>query len=1004
MIFRILGDLQVGPQDRLYELPRGTTTLRLFAALLIHANKRMSKSELLRAGWGNGVVGEAQLPKHVGFLRTFLDQSGHGDSLKTHQKFGYELRVADDDLDMLVFQRLIRMAERPNLEHGVDEEVDLLRRALALWRGPHVMANLQREWFKTDAERLEQRRMRAAVRLFELELERGNHELILADVAMLASYYPADGRLCEQLMRAQHRCGHSAQALESFDRHREALADLTGGGPDAQLWKLVSRIGQGEESPAARPGRTAHATPRQLPRNVELIGRGHLVAELCWLLTKPDRTVPVVVISGPGGIGKTALAIRVAHRASESYPDGQLYVELGGTYPPLGDTAEVLGQFLRGLGVSEVPETKAERLSMYRTLMAGRQVLVVLDDARDEAQIRDLIPGSDSCGVLITARTKLPDISGVHHTPPLERLGHRESVELFRQVVRGAGIEPQPEEQAAIERVVALCSGLPLALRIAGALRVRDHPRPASELAERLRRQGQEALAYGGTSVARSIGAGFDRLSEPARRLFLGLGVTRLRTFGLWTAAAILDGTGTGTGTDPASALSELTASYMVQPADQDERFRFHDLMREFAFDRALKAYRIEDERHALVREIYGRFLTLVRRAHRGIYGGDYEVVHSPVPGWDAPGEILAEVDSDVRQWFMRERGNVRTVVGHCAELGFADVCWDLAASSHEFYGNQELFDDWYATHAQALEACRIAGDLRGEAVMLMLLGQPALVASKPNGAVSSPADLELAAKQLAECGDQHGLAIALRTLGNALRRRGHLDRPLALFTEALRFYEASGDVLGASQTLRYIGHTHLDRGDHVAALEVLRAAGREAARFGRTTPIAQGNYWIGRASLATGDIDGARAAFNAVREVVGDGGIGYAYAAHGLGDVATMARDFPTAHRLLSAAATEARDANGTLEGQIWLSMAALHAAQGEVDRQISALERAAACFAGCDNAFQEAEAHARLGSVHGRRGDTAAAAAASRRVDALNRSMDLPESDRRHRRRLMG
>jgi tetratricopeptide (TPR) repeat protein len=644
-----------------------------------------------------------------------------------------------------------------------------------------------------------------------------------------------------------------------------------------------------------------------------------------------------------------------------------------------------------------VPETLAERVSVYRTLLADRRVLVVLDDATGEAQIRDLIPANPGCGVLITARRKLPETDGAHHVPPLAPLDRAVAMELFLRVVGNSGIDLRNELNA-VDRVVTLCGGLPLALRIAGALRVHDHPRPTAELADRLARQGPEAFSYGGHSVARAIGAGFDRLGDDARQLFLGLGMLQLRSFGLWTAAALLQ----ETGTDPASALSELAASYILELVESEVRYRFHDLTRDYASRRARTEYANKSDPDAMPARAYLALLSLARRAHAGLYGGEFDVVHSGAPDWDAPSAVLAEVDESPLNWFEKERLNIRAAVSHCAELGLTDICWDLAVSAHEFYTVGGYFDDWYATHTVALRACRDAKNIRGEGMVLACLGQPALAASRRAGEVSGPVELQRAVDLLTECRDQHGQAIALRTLANALRRQGHLARPLRLFNDALARYEADGDTVGRWQTLRYIGQTYLDLGDHDRALDMLQEAEGIAGEIGEQRLLAQTRYWIGQTCLATDDRAGAEAAFTEVLEAYGEPtSVGHAYAVHGLGDVARLTGAPEEAERYFTLAADLARHgADAVLEGRVYLSAAALHAALRQQDRQVTALEDAVECFARCGAVYFEAQALSALSRAHADRGDDAASRAAWARTEDLYTAMALPAEDRIHRR----
>ena len=1007
MIYRLLGELEVRGDGDPLDLPGGHA-LAVLAGLLVNVNRRVSKSDLIRVAWGDAGTMEAQLHKAVQAVRQSLGQVGRRDDIRTHARFGYELRAAEEDVDVLVFQRLVREAEEAAAAGRLEEEIGCLRDALRLWRGPLPLSNVRSGALRTDILALQGRHKRTAVRLFALELDRGNHEGILEELTQAAAVHPSDQRLCEQLMIAKYSCGYLSDATAAYERYREALATETGASPDPLLRVLYFAVARADEvaigaalsalaKRAGRAGQPASATitvPRQLPRPADLVGREQPADEIARLLRgEPGKAAPLLVISGPGGVGKTALAVRTAHEAAPLYPDGQLYADLQGGSPVPADTNEVLARFLRALGAPYMPETRAELQASFRTMLADRRVLIVLDDAADGAQVSDLVPGSAGCAVLVTARRRLPDLTDARHVAPLSPLGRADATRLFRHVVSDAGISLEPAPEAVAE-VVALCGGLPLALRIAGAIRVHDHPRPTAELARRLASLGPSALEYGNLSVARTIGTGLERLDPDARRLFLALGLVRLPRFGTWTAAALL-----GSGTDGAAALSRLAARFVIEPTESAQRYRFHDLTWEYVRRRA-QSENLPDQADIPARA-YRALLTLTRRAHSQLYGGDYEVVHSGVPDWDAPAEALAEVDLAPLDWFEKERLNIRAAVEHCAELGLSEICWDLAVSAHEFYTVRGHFDDWQATHRAALLACRAAGDLRGEGIVLVCLNQPALVSSRRTVPGAGITDLWRAASLLSERGDRHGLAIALRTLANALRRQGHASLSLSLFAEALEHYEASGDVVGQWQTQRYIGQSHLDRGDHRGARSALHAAETIAARLGDSRVLAQTRYWTGQACLAAGDIEGATAAFDAVWDVYCEAtGLGRVYALHGLGDLDLRIGALGAAERKLTAATALAADhGDAVIEGRVALSVAALRHAQGRPAESAAALEHAATVFAGCGAVYLEVRALAELAAIARREGNAIAADALWARIDSRYGPDGPPEEDRVHR-----
>jgi DNA-binding SARP family transcriptional activator/tetratricopeptide (TPR) repeat protein len=1003
VIYRVLGELEIGGDAGLLELPGGPS-LVVLAALLVNVNRQISKTELIRAAWGSDDVSEAQLHKRVMEVRNVLARMGRRDDLKTHPRFGYEMRIAEDDIDVLRFQRLVRDAGEAGAERRTEAEIGCLRQALSLWRGPQPLSNVPSDALRQETTALQQRHKRAAVRLFDLELTSGNHEGILDELIRICGFYPADRRLCEQLMIAQYRCGHLGDVAGAFEHYRDTLAEETGGDPDPALRTFHFAVARGDEAAIAaagsalarRPGappRSIVAVPRQLPPPVALVGRADLAAETSWLLRREaEAAAPVVVISGPGGIGKTALVLRAAHSSSDRYPDGQLYMELRGTVGAT-DTGEIVAQFLRALGMPRVPDTTAERLAAYRTLLSDRRVLLMLDDAADGAQVAELVPANSHCAVLVTARQRLPEISGAHHVAPQEPLEPADAAELFLRVVREGGIPPE-DDLDAVRRLVALCGGLPLALRIAGALRVHDHPRPTIDLVKRLASQGPDGFAYGELSVARTIGAGFERLDADARRLLLGLGLLPLTGFGPWTAAAVLG----GGSLDSSAALSRLTARFMIEPMGTEPRYRFHDLTREYVRRRALAEY--PGDPGSVPGLVYRALLTLTRHAHAQLHGGDFEVVHSSVPDWQAPADALAEIEASPLDWFEKERSNIRMAVEHCAALGLTGICWDLAVSAHEFYTIGGYFDDWSATHTTALNACRTAGDRRGEGAVLVCLNQPALIASRRADS-TSVVELQRAADLLAESGDRHGQAIALRTLAHALRRQGHLTRPLALFNDALGHYTASGDTIGRWQALRFIGQNQLSLGNHEQARRALDDAQAIADELGDRRLIAQTRYWTGQACLAAGDLDGAQAAFKAVFDVYGgETGIGHAYAVHGLGDVARRRGAHEVAEGHLIEAASLAHEADAVLEGRTWLSIAALRHDQGSQNDRIAALEQAVELFHGCGAAQLEARALATLAQVMSERADAAAADAAWTRIERLYAMAALPDEDRLYHR----
>lgn len=1006
VIYGVLGELEVrdAGSGLPLRLPPGRQ-LNVLAALLIQPNKRLSHADLLRMAWGSAEVAEAQLHKAVSALRALLRQAGHDGDLVTHARFGYELRAGDTDLDLLAFEKLAATAAE---QHHPEDEAGLLRQALQLWRGPQPLSNVSAPMLAPLVHSLQQRRKRIAVRLYTLRTQRREFGGVVDELQPIAADFPTDHQLQKLLMIALYHSGHRAEAVDAYERYARAL-DAAIGDIDADLRTLAYAIGAGNDEAVARafplderPARNTPAVPKQLPAAPPgFVGRDPLVAELFWLLAA-GKPYQVMVVPGPGGIGKTALALQAAHQRRGDYPDGQLWAELRGASADPAAPEEILAQFLRSLDVPVVPESLSERAALYRSLLADRRMLIVLDDAADGAQIAPLIPAGAGCKVLVTARRHLPDVPGAHHVGTLEPLADPDAAVLFESVVAASRINLSGE-RGAVREVVRLCGGLPLALRIAAALRVHDDPHPTAELVRRLRTHGPAAYAFGADSLARTLETGLAPLAPAHQRLFVDLGLLPLPTFGTWTAAALAD--------DPEQgrlALAELAAASMVETtaAPVPRRFRFHDLTREYAHRRALAERPDSHDRNELLRRVCAALLDLTRRAHARLYGGDYEVIHSDVPGVELPVDAYAEIDDDPTAWFQAERLGIRVAVELAARLGLTALCWDLAVSAHEFYTILNLYDDWYATHTTALKACRAAGDRRGEGIVLTCLGQPALVAGGRRPGVSGIAELTRAVELLGAEKDEHGLAIARRTLANAVRRRGRSTEALALFGAALRGYEAVGDTVGRGQTLRFIGQVQLDRGDHRQASAALARAEAAADELGKPRLVAQTRYWSGCAFLAAGDLDGAERSFAAVGTIVGrDSGQGYAYALHGLGELARRRHDHARAEEHLRLAVTLAHEhADALLEGRVRLSLADLWHDQGRLDEQVAQLRLAARCFATVDAAYLEVQAQARLAAALTEQRLDAAAAAVWSRVEQLYEAGEVPAQDRVWRRPAAG
>jgi DNA-binding SARP family transcriptional activator len=318
VIYGVLGDLEVHRDGTLLELPGGPTRM-LLAGLLINANRRMPKADLIRVAWGTDEVKEAQLHKRVMAVRDMLAEIDRRGDIRTHARFGYELRVDDRDVDTLLFQRHVRDADEAAANSDPEREVGRLRLALALWRGPRPLSNAYSDALRQDVIALEQRHKRAAVRLFRLELDRGNAEAVLDEVERVAALYPADRRLCEQLMTTRYRCGHLTDAGTAYERYREAVDTETGAPPDRLLRSFHFAIACGDEA-AIAAAESALARRTRTPVRRSVAGPRQLCARCgCAASDAPARTGPTWRLAAAQDLRPTPPHMADRYRVSSSW-------------------------------------------------------------------------------------------------------------------------------------------------------------------------------------------------------------------------------------------------------------------------------------------------------------------------------------------------------------------------------------------------------------------------------------------------------------------------------------------------------------------------------------------------------------------------------------------------------------------------------------------------------------------------------------------------------------
>ena len=508
MRFRLLGPVEVraGEDWRGIGAPKWRSVL---AALLIYPGQIVSAETLIGELWRDEPPARAAnlVSIYVLRLRRLMDDpDGH---LLVTRAPGYLLRVSGDETDALLFEAMVRDGRRAFAAGDPEGAASRLTEALGLWYGRPLADVPPTPLVEAEAERLAELRLGAGELRITAELALGGHEQAVSELRRLLADHPLREGLWLLLMRALDGAGRHAEALEVYGQARDAISEQLGVDPGAELRQLHAELlakdtaapagvitagavlAPGGATPLGTPplsgglpappnppgparGAAAPASrPAQLPADVaDFTGRDEQVKRLSDLLSGTGASgdpgaVRIAVVAGAGGLGKTSLAVHAAHRVRRRFPDGQLYVDLlGATAAPLLP-ADVLARFLRDLGVDgrDIPVDEDERAARYRTTLAGRRMLVVLDNARDAAQVRPLLPGSASSAVLVTTRSRMPDLASTKLVD-LNVLDDDEALKLFVKVVGEQRAAAEPEATA---ELLDACAGLPLAIRICAA-------------------------------------------------------------------------------------------------------------------------------------------------------------------------------------------------------------------------------------------------------------------------------------------------------------------------------------------------------------------------------------------------------------------------------------------------------------------------------------------------------------------------------------------------------
>jgi DNA-binding SARP family transcriptional activator/tetratricopeptide (TPR) repeat protein len=972
---RILGPLELVAGRRSFRIggPREHIVL---ATLALNANRVTSVEQLMSAVWGEYPPSTArgQIQGCISGLRKLFGDAGLPDAIKTRAS-GYLLSLADEELDSEQFSKQVAQAHRQAADRQLAAAAATLRAALELWTGP-ALDGVQSEAVQRRAALLEDARVAAVEERMRLELELGRHEEIAGELRSLLDEHPLRERFYVYLALALYRGGRQADALEVCRRARDTLIAELGIEPGQELRDLERAILNGDPSlnaPAGPPAQPAvpeppasSSAPRQLPASTaDFIGRISQIDEVHRLLSDHTRyAVPVIGIAGRGGIGKSTLALRIAHEVGAAYPDGHLYVDLRG--PDAEDsTGALLARFLRALGVSgqAIPDDSAERMELYRSRLADRRLLLVLDDVASEEQVRPLLPGSPSCAVVMTSRSRLGALSGAYWIS-LDGFDRDTSMEFLATIVGRERLEAEPK---AADELVAYCGGLPLALRIAGArLASRPHWRIA-ELARRLKNEVRrlDEFSHHGLELRSSIGLSYRSLPDQAKRLFRLLAMVQSADFPAWAAAALLD-------IDLIDAEETLERLVDVQMLDmlrcpvRGIRYRFHDLIRVYAQER-LTATETETEQREALGRLLGGWLALAEQAHRREYGGDYTVLHGSAPRtrvaeWADDEPIPSPMD-----WLENERAALVAAIRQAADAGMAELCWDLALTCVSLFEVKGYFDDWRETAELGYQACLVADNRIGRAAMLYSLGSLTMCQKRLSEAESYfDAALEIFQAE----GDVHGEALVLRNAAFVDRLRGNVEIMHARYAEALVKMRYVGDLIGEANILRSIAKFRIDEGDLGEARDMLASALRLCQEANYRRGVAQVASRSAELELLTGQVANARQLLNSVLDTVREIGdrIGEAHALYGLGMVRRREGRLETAETTLAHALAIAEQVDDRLiEGQAHYALGELGLARADNAAAAAHLGRARELFASLGSSVWEAKTLILLSELNG-------------------------------------
>ncbi|MFB7366171.1 AfsR/SARP family transcriptional regulator [Streptomyces hydrogenans] len=818
----------------------------LLAALLLRGGRTATAAELIDALWGEEPPSQA-----LAALRTYASRLRKvlGAEVLTSESGGYALRTAA--LDLTRARELAAEAEK--LRTGGDRAAARARlaEALDLWDG-EVLASVPGPYAENQRTRLEEWRLTLLETRLDVDLETGAHAEAVSELTALTAAHPLRERLRELLMLALYRGGRQAEALAVYADTRRLLADELGVDPTPELARLQQRILQGdaelarpveEQAPAAAPV----ARPAQLPATVpDFTGRAAFVRELgARLATAEGHVMAVSALAGIGGVGKTTLAVHVAHEARPHFPDGQLYVDLQGAGAQAAAPETVLGSFLRALGTpdSAIPDALDDRAALYRSTLDGRRVLVLLDNARDAAQIRPLLPGTAGCAALVTSRIRMVDLAGAHLVD-LDVMSPEEALQLFTRIVGEERV--RAEREAALD-VVAACGFLPLAIRIAASRLAARRTWTVSVLAAKLadERRRLDELQAGDLAVKATFELGYGQLEPAQARAFRLLGLADGPDISLAAAAAVLD----LPLWDAEDLLEALVDTSLLESAAPG-RYRYHDLVRLYARACADRDEHPPTEKEAALSRLLDFYLSTAARVYAIERPGDRLVDHLEPTTYEG----LAFTDRhEAQDWLYAESHCLLACVRQSAPSPTTlrravDLLWaslDLAESG----ANSKEYE---AVATLLREAASKAGDVRAEGRAAITLAYVHQLSGRFDQADTEAAE----ARRLAAAHtDPMPLCWSANLLGVTAIYRNRYDEGEDHLQRAITEFRAAKDSAGEASALCNLSRIHLLTGRTESAVRLALQGAEMYDALGHALKGANGWYALGVALTRSGQL-----------------------------------------------------------------------------------------------------------------------------------------------------